>query len=56
MDDDDLVLYVLGEPRELAGPDFQCIVIIDDIVAGFEAAMVEIRIVVNAGIIVISKV
>lgn len=47
------VLYVLGEPIELAGPDFLCIVIVDDIVVGFEAAMVEIRVVVNTGIIVI---
>jgi hypothetical protein len=53
---DDLVSYVLGEPTELAGPNFLCIVIVDDIVVGFEAAMVEIRIVVNTGIIVIGKV
>jgi len=53
---DDFVSYVLSEPTELAGPNFLCIGIVDDIVAGFEAAMVEIRIVVNIGIIVISKV
>jgi hypothetical protein len=53
---DDLVSYVLSKPFELAGPDFHCIVIVDDIVAGFEATMVEIRIVVNTGIIVIGKV
>ena len=53
---DDLVSYVLGKPTELAGPDFLCIAIVDDIVVGFEAAMVEIRIVVNTGIIVIGKV
>jgi hypothetical protein len=52
---DDLVSYVLGEPSELAGPDFLCIAIVDNIVVGFEATMVEIRIVVNTGIIVIGK-
>jgi len=52
---DDLVSYVLSEPTELAGPDFLCIAIVDNIVVGFEAAMVEIRIVVNTGIIVIGK-
>ena len=52
---DDLVSYVLSESRELAGPDFLCIAIVDDIVARFEAAMVEIRIDVNTGIIVIGK-
>jgi hypothetical protein len=52
---DDLVVYILSEPTELAGPDFLCIVIVDDIVVGFEAAMVEIRIVVNTGIIIIGE-
>jgi hypothetical protein len=53
---DDPVSYVLSEPIKLAGPDLLCIVIVDDIVVGFEAAMVEIRVVVNTGIIVIGKV
>lgn len=52
---DDLISYVLGEPIELAGPDFLFIVIVDDIVVGFEAAIVEIRRVVNR-VIVIGKV
>jgi hypothetical protein len=52
---DDLVSYVLSEPTELTGPDFLCIAIVDDIVAGFETAMVKIRIVVNTEIIVIGK-
>ena len=55
MNDSGLISYVLGESTELAGPDFLCIVIVDDIVAGFETAMVEIPIVVNTGIIVIGK-
>ena len=52
---DKLASYVLSEPTKLAGPDFQCIVIVDDIVVGFEAAMVEIRIVVNTRVVVIGK-
>ena len=33
---DNLASYVLSEPTKLAGPDFLCIVIDDDIVAGGE--------------------
>ena len=52
---DSLVSYVLGEPKQLTGPDFLCIVIVNDDVVWFEAAMVEIRIVVNTRIIEICK-
>jgi hypothetical protein len=50
-----LISYVLSESTKLAGPDFLCIAVVDDIVVGFEAAVMEIRIVVNTGIIVIGK-
>ena len=39
---DDLVSYVLSKPIELAGPDLLCIAIVDDVVVGIEAAVVEI--------------
>lgn len=52
---DDLVSYVLGEPKELAGPDFLRVVIVDDNVVGFEAAVVEIRIIVDTRIIEIGE-
>jgi hypothetical protein len=48
-------LYALGEATKLARPDFRLVVIVDDVVARFETAVVEIAVVVNAGIVVISE-
>jgi hypothetical protein len=46
---------VLGKATELARPDFLCVGIVGDVVVRFEGAMVEISVLVNAGIIVISE-
>ena len=50
------MMYALGEATELTRPDFHLVVIVDDVVARFETAVVEVAIVVNAGIVVISEV
>jgi hypothetical protein len=49
-------ICVLGKTLELAGPDFDFVVIIHDVVIGFEATVVEVLVLINAGIIVIGKV
>ena len=47
--------YALGEAFKLARPDFHFVVIVDDVVVRFETAVVEIAIVVNAGVVGISE-
>ena len=46
---------VLGKTLELAGPDFDLIVIVHDVVIRFEAAMVEVLVLVDARIVVVGK-
>ena len=46
---------VLGEIAELAGPHFDGIFIVHDVVIRFEAAMVEVLVLVNSRIIVVGK-
>ena len=48
-------VYVLGKALKLARPHFLCVAVVDDVVARFEATVVEITILVNTRIIVISK-
>jgi hypothetical protein len=46
---------VLGKTNELTGPHFDCVAIVHDVVARFEAAMVEVLVLVDARIVVVGK-
>ena len=47
---------VLGKTAELAGPHFDCVVVVHDVVIRFQATMVEALELVDAGIDVVGKV
>jgi hypothetical protein len=46
---------VLGKTLELAGPHFDCVVIVHDVVIRFEATVVEVLVLVDARIVVVGK-
>lgn len=46
---------VLGEVDEFAGLDFDGVVVVDDIIAGLQAAVVEVLVLVNAGVNVVRE-
>lgn len=46
---------ILGKTDELACPHFDWVVIVYDVVAWFEAAMVEVLVLVDARIVIVGK-
>jgi hypothetical protein len=48
-------MYILGKTDKLAGPHFNCVVIVSDVVVWLEAAMVEVLVLVDARIVVVGK-
>jgi hypothetical protein len=46
---------VLGKTIKLAGPHFDCVAIVHDVVIGFEATVVEVLVLVGARIVVVGK-
>jgi hypothetical protein len=49
-------ICALGKTVELAGPHFNFVIIVHDVVIGFEATVVEVLVLIDARIIVIGKV
>jgi hypothetical protein len=47
--------HILGKTDELAGPHFDCVVIVYDVVAWFQPAMVEVLVLVDARIVIVGK-
>lgn len=48
-------MHILGKTNELAGPYFDRIVIVYDVVAWLESAMVEVLVLVDARIVIVGK-